>query len=220
MIKLRIAIAAATALALNASAAGAQGIVRKTGQDVQDQNRATIDRSSRSQGVPGGRIPPGHMPPAGMCRVWIQGVPPGQQPAPTDCATARATAPANSRIVYGGDVNDRFKGDHRYDRNDRRYDPRYDRSDSRYDRRLDSIFRSRRDGGVSRRDDDDRRDDSRRSDARRAEERRREVWKAQQEREKEIAKLQRKLDKDIDKRDKKWKKGDKPDRDHDDDRNR
>jgi hypothetical protein len=38
-----------------------------------------------------------------MCRVWIDGVPPGRQPAPTDCATARRTAPANARIVYGDD---------------------------------------------------------------------------------------------------------------------
>jgi hypothetical protein len=49
------------------------------------------------------RIPPGQMPPAGMCRVWIDGVPPGQQPAPTDCQTAVATKPANARVIFGGD---------------------------------------------------------------------------------------------------------------------
>ena len=48
-------------------------------------------------------IPPGQMPPAGMCRVWIDGVPPGQQPAPTDCQTAVATKPANARVLFGGD---------------------------------------------------------------------------------------------------------------------
>lgn len=46
-------------------------------------------------------VPPGHRPPAGMCRIWIAGVPPGQQAAPTDCATARATVPANGRVIYG-----------------------------------------------------------------------------------------------------------------------
>lgn len=49
------------------------------------------------------RIPPGHMPPAGMCRIWIDGVPPGRQPAPTDCQTAVATRPANARVIWGGD---------------------------------------------------------------------------------------------------------------------
>jgi hypothetical protein len=49
-------------------------------------------------------VPPGQRPPAGMCRVWIEGVPPGRQPAVTDCVTARATAPLNSRIIYGSDA--------------------------------------------------------------------------------------------------------------------
>src|SRR5688500_9828302 len=30
-------------------------------------------------------VPPGHLPPAGLCRVWYDGVPPGHQPAPTNC---------------------------------------------------------------------------------------------------------------------------------------
>jgi hypothetical protein len=46
-------------------------------------------------------IPPGQLPPAGMCRIWIDGVPPGQQPAPTDCQTAVATKPANARVIWG-----------------------------------------------------------------------------------------------------------------------
>lgn len=49
-------------------------------------------------------VPPGQRPPAGMCRVWINGVPAGRQPAVTDCVTARATAPLNSRIIYGNDA--------------------------------------------------------------------------------------------------------------------
>jgi hypothetical protein len=47
------------------------------------------------------RIPPGHLPPAGMCRIWIDDVPPGHQPAPTDCQTAVATKPANARVIWG-----------------------------------------------------------------------------------------------------------------------
>jgi hypothetical protein len=32
-----------------------------------------------------GRIPPGHLPPPGECRVWRPGVPPGHQPPPFRC---------------------------------------------------------------------------------------------------------------------------------------
>lgn len=49
-------------------------------------------------------VPPGQRPPAGMCRVWIEGVPAGRQPAVTDCVTARANAPLNSRIIVGNDA--------------------------------------------------------------------------------------------------------------------
>lgn len=48
-------------------------------------------------------IPPGHRPPAGMCRIWIDGVPPGKQPAPTDCATAVRNRPSNGRVIFGSD---------------------------------------------------------------------------------------------------------------------
>ena len=47
------------------------------------------------------KIPPGHLPPKGMCRVWIDGVPPGQQPPVTTCADAVAHRVANSRVIYG-----------------------------------------------------------------------------------------------------------------------
>jgi hypothetical protein len=46
-------------------------------------------------------IPKAYRPPAGMCRVWLPGVPPGKQPAPTDCATAVRNRPANGRIIFG-----------------------------------------------------------------------------------------------------------------------
>ena len=49
-------------------------------------------------------VPPGQRPPAGLCRVWIDGVPAGRQPRATDCATARANAPLNSRIIVGADA--------------------------------------------------------------------------------------------------------------------
>lgn len=57
--------------------------------------------SSRIDGGVARDIPPGHLPPRGMCRVWIDGVPPGRQPAPTDCWTAERTRPANARVIHG-----------------------------------------------------------------------------------------------------------------------
>jgi hypothetical protein len=49
----------------------------------------------------GAPIPPAYLPPAGMCRIWIENVPPAQQPAPTDCTTAVKTRPQNGRVVFG-----------------------------------------------------------------------------------------------------------------------
>lgn len=47
-------------------------------------------------------IPPGHLPKAGECRVWIPGTPPGQQPKPKSrsCAAIGAVAPAGSWVIY------------------------------------------------------------------------------------------------------------------------
>jgi hypothetical protein len=48
-------------------------------------------------------IPKGHLPPPGECKVWYDDRPPGQQPAPTDCATARRVAArTGGRVIHGG----------------------------------------------------------------------------------------------------------------------
>jgi hypothetical protein len=39
-----------------------------------------------------------------MCRIWIDGVPPAHQPAPTDCATAIRKRPLNARVVFGSEA--------------------------------------------------------------------------------------------------------------------
>ena len=49
------------------------------------------------------KVPEGHKPPPGMCRIWIDGVPPGRQSAPTDCATAVRNRPSNGRVIWGDD---------------------------------------------------------------------------------------------------------------------
>lgn len=48
-------------------------------------------------------IPAESRPPAGMCRIWLDDVPAGQQPAPTDCATAIKNKPQNGRVIFGDD---------------------------------------------------------------------------------------------------------------------
>ena len=48
-------------------------------------------------------VPPDLRPPAGMCRVWLDGVPPGRQPAPTDCASALRNRPARGQVIFGDD---------------------------------------------------------------------------------------------------------------------
>ena len=60
--------------------------------------------------VPSGRrsaqpsdVPESYLPPAGMCRIWIDNVPAAQQPAPTDCASAIKNRPSNGRVVFPED---------------------------------------------------------------------------------------------------------------------
>lgn len=48
-------------------------------------------------------VPPAYRPPAGMCRIWIEGVPANQQPAPTDCNTAVRNRPVNGTVIFGED---------------------------------------------------------------------------------------------------------------------
>jgi hypothetical protein len=51
----------------------------------------------------GDDIPREHRPPPGLCRIWIENVPPTQQPAPTDCSTAVRNRPSNGRVIFGDD---------------------------------------------------------------------------------------------------------------------
>ncbi|MFN8666190.1 MAG: hypothetical protein U0164_03210 [Gemmatimonadaceae bacterium] len=48
-------------------------------------------------------VPASHLPPPGMCRIWIDNVPPAQQPAPTDCASAIKNRPSNGRVIFPED---------------------------------------------------------------------------------------------------------------------
>lgn len=97
---------------------------------------AAVTTSLEAQGRDrGGRdIPPGHYPPAGMCRIWIDGVPPGQQSAPMKCEDARREVPSNGRVILGDDDPRR----NRRDEDDKRGREDRDRNDDRYDRDRDN----------------------------------------------------------------------------------
>ena len=51
-------------------------------------------------------VPKEYRPPKGMCRIWLDKVPPKQQPAPTDCPTAVKNRPSNGRVIFGDDYKD------------------------------------------------------------------------------------------------------------------
>ena len=47
-------------------------------------------------------VPPGHLPPPGLCRVWYDGRPPGHQPPPVFCDEAYYYLPPyGARVVHG-----------------------------------------------------------------------------------------------------------------------
>ena len=106
---------------------------------------AAAPLSAQGKGTKAGKIPPGQRPPAGMCRIWLDGVPPGQQPAPTDCATAVRNRPANGRVIFGDDYVDGKAKKLNDNADDRRTAPREDRDRDRGGDRVDRDAPSRND---------------------------------------------------------------------------
>lgn len=47
------------------------------------------------------KIPPGHMPPPGSCRIWYPNTPPGHQPPPGDCYTLSRNVPPGAWLIRG-----------------------------------------------------------------------------------------------------------------------
>ena len=104
---------------------------------------APLGAQGKSFGPKNDRIPEGHRPPPGMCRIWLEGVPAGQQPAPTDCATAVRNRPSNGRVIFGDDYRPK---DERT--NDARPDTgRKTEDGSKRERRKPRDTRDSRDGG-------------------------------------------------------------------------
>jgi hypothetical protein len=125
MQKIRYAMAAGAALFIASATAGAQV-----------GGHALPRTTTNSAGVP-----------AGMCRIWIDGVPADRQPAPTSCDVARARVPNNGHIIYGTgtrapvyDGSYDPRNDPRRDSRSSVYDPRLDPRNGRYDRRYDDDY--------------------------------------------------------------------------------
>ena len=106
-----VALAAAMASPLPAQVVASTGTVRDRVEAArrraeEARTRAVLDSAllrTRGTRESARRIPPGHLPPRGLCRVWIEGVPPGQQPPVESCAAAqtRAATTANAHVIYG-----------------------------------------------------------------------------------------------------------------------
>ncbi|MBC7789913.1 MAG: hypothetical protein H7Z74_08195 [Anaerolineae bacterium] len=62
-------------------------------------NPAEAQRRDRGE-----NIPAEYRPPAGQCRIWIDGIAPGLQPKPTSCEAAERAARENTHIIYGSQV--------------------------------------------------------------------------------------------------------------------
>lgn len=99
--------------------------------------------AAQGRGKGADTIPTAYRPPAGMCRIWLDNVPPAQQPAPTDCASAVRNRPSNGRVIFGDEPKDKSK----------RFKPRELRGGDK-------------DGVWDRRPADERRDDDRREERR------------------------------------------------------
>jgi hypothetical protein len=73
---------------------GQRGERWREGRDRRDHRDHDRDRGPRREGWGWGwapapfaqpRVPPGHLPPPGECRLWFPDRPPGQQPPPGRC---------------------------------------------------------------------------------------------------------------------------------------
>ncbi len=85
---------------LVSAALGAGGAVSRA--EAQGAPPKATEKSSES-------VPREYRPPAGMCRIWVDGVPAAQQPAPTDCPSAVKNKPANARVIYGESADKKGK---------------------------------------------------------------------------------------------------------------
>jgi hypothetical protein len=93
--------------------------------DRRDRGRGRGNRDDNSyRGYRTLRVPPGHYPPRGACRVWFEGRPPGRQPRATNCERLYGRVPYGAFILYNGNAWDTNYDWYRHERRYRNSVPR------------------------------------------------------------------------------------------------
>jgi len=99
-----VAAGAASSLRAQATAVRVSHDAGSSGVTVVQQPSARVrygpPESVRRRDAQLDAVPPQYAPPSGMCRIWVHGVPPSQQPAPTQCANAVRVRTTNSQVVF------------------------------------------------------------------------------------------------------------------------
>lgn len=80
---------------MNAQASGGIFVIRVP--EDRPEGGVEVRRPGRSSF----RIPPGHYPAPGECRIWRPEVPPGRQDPPGSCSVLRQQVPAGAYLVEG-----------------------------------------------------------------------------------------------------------------------
>lgn len=96
----RSLVAIVCLLAVTACSKTTRTVILNPNPDVQTMPTGQSNRGPSTAATLG--VPPGHLPKAGECRVWIPGTPPGHQPKPKSrsCVGIGAVAPAGSWVLY------------------------------------------------------------------------------------------------------------------------
>jgi len=82
--------------------------VRAVGEPHQDRSSVVVvdDHAKGEKDHGRGRfsdsVPPGQYPPAGMCRLWYSGRPPGHQPRAVRCGQLVGRVPMGAMVLYNG----------------------------------------------------------------------------------------------------------------------
>jgi hypothetical protein len=92
------AIHALLLIAATATLGCASFAIETRSPDATPEPRA--DERARDRGPDSIRIPPGHFPPPGKCRVWHPGTPPGHQPPPGACSDAERLVGPGDWLIY------------------------------------------------------------------------------------------------------------------------